>query len=72
METTKLEMEFLDEANKKFTISINEPRIDITPEEVGQAMDAIVGYDVFAPGMKNLVDTVGARVVTTTVDTLVI
>lgn len=72
METTKLEMEFLDEVNKKFTISINEPRIDITAEEVGQAMEAIVSYNVFAPSLKSLVETVGARVVTTTVDTLVI
>lgn len=70
MEKTKLEMEFLDEANKKFVISIEQPRIDITPEEVSQAMDAIIASNIFASDMLDLVKANDARIVTTTVNNL--
>lgn len=70
MNKTKLEMEFLDEANKKFVISIDQPRADITPEEVGIAMNAIVAHNVFTSAMMDLVSPNEARVVTTNINTL--
>ncbi len=72
MEKTKLEMEFLDEANKKFVISIDEPRADITPEEVSQAMADIVASNVFDSKMLDLVKANDARIITTTVNKLTI
>lgn len=70
MEKTKLEMEFLDEANKKFVISIDEPRSDITPEEVSQAMTTIINCNVFNSKMLDLVKANDARIVSTTVNKL--
>lgn len=70
MEKTKLEMEFLDEANKKFVISIDEPRSDITPEEVSQAMATIINCNVFNSKMLDLVKANDARIVSTTVNKL--
>lgn len=70
MEKTKLEMEFLDEANKKFVISIDEPKSDITPEEVSQAMTTIINCNVFNSKMLDLVKANDARIVSTTVNKL--
>lgn len=70
MEKTKLEMEFLDESNKKFVIALDNPRIDLTPEDVRDAMEAIVGYNVFDSSMKDLVVPNDARIITTTIDQL--
>ncbi|MDR7857508.1 DUF2922 domain-containing protein [Tissierella sp.] len=70
MNKTKLEMEFLDAANKKFVISLDDPRSDITPEEVGDAMDTIVSYNVFASSLQDLVVAKEARIVATAVSTL--
>lgn len=70
MNKSKLEMEFLDESNKKFVISIDEPRIDLTVGEVRTAMEAIVAYNIFDSSMKDLVTVNDARVITTTVDQL--
>lgn len=72
MEKTKLEMEFLDESNKKFVISIDEPKLDITPEEVFQVMDTIVASNIFTSNMVDLVKANDARVVSTTVNKLTI
>jgi len=68
MEKTKLEMEFLDEANKKFVISIDEPRSDITPEEVSQAMTTIINCNIFNSKMLDLVKANDARIISITVN----
>ncbi|WP_353095983.1 DUF2922 domain-containing protein [Tissierella praeacuta] len=70
MEKTKLEMEFLDESNKKFVISIDEPKSDITPEEVSQAMATIIDCNVFNSKMLDLVKANDARIISTTVNKL--
>lgn len=70
MDKTKLEMEFIDEANKKFVISIDQPRSDITAEEVGIAMDAIISLNVFASATLDLVEAKEARVVVTSTNIL--
>ncbi len=68
MEKTKLEMEFLDEANKKFVISIDDPRSDITPEEVSQAMTTIINCNIFNSKMLDLVKANDARIISITVN----
>lgn len=70
MNKTKLEMEFLDEDNKKFIVTVDQPRSDITSEEVKVAMDEIVSLNVFTSSMADLVESVEARVITTTINTL--
>lgn len=69
MSKTKLEMEFLDEANKKFVVSIDQPRPDVTPEEIGVAMNDIVAHNVFTSSTMDLVAPKEARFVTTTINT---
>jgi len=70
METKKLEMEFLNEAGKKFVISIEQPREDLTEMEVSQAMNSIITNNIFTSSMLDLVEVSDARIVTTTVDKL--
>jgi len=72
MVTTKLEMEFLDDQNKNYRISIGEPRADLTDMEVFAAMDTLLAAGVFQSRNGNLVDKVGARIVTTTVDEMTV
>lgn len=70
MEKTKLEMEFLDKANKKFIISLDEPRSDLNPLDVSQAMEAILTHNIFLSSMGDLDSANDARLVTTTINTL--
>lgn len=72
MVTTKLEMEFLDDQNKNYRISIGEPRPDLTDIEVFAAMDTLLAAGVFKSRNGSLVDKVGARIVTTTVDEMTV
>ncbi|MGM0397318.1 MAG: DUF2922 domain-containing protein [Bacillota bacterium] len=69
---TKLEMDFLDVLNKNYRISINDPRADLTDIEVFASMDSILGTNVFESRNGNLVDKVGARVVTTQIDEMAV
>lgn len=70
MESTKLEMEFIDESNKKFVISIEDPREDINPVEVEEAMNDILAYDIFKSGTVGLKEAKDARVIITTINKL--
>lgn len=69
MDKRKLEMEFLDQADKKFTIRLDNPRIDLTEGEVSTAMQNIITENVFVSGALDLVLANDARVVTTSVST---
>lgn len=70
MAKTKLEMDFLDVLNKNYRMSIDDPRADLVATEVADAMTAIVTAGVFTSTNGSLTGTVGARVVTTTVNEL--
>ncbi|WP_422486362.1 DUF2922 domain-containing protein [Gudongella sp. DL1XJH-153] len=72
MVTTKLEMDFLDDQNKNYRISISEPRADLTDMEAIAAMDSLLAAGVFQSRNGDLVGKVGARIVTTTVDEMVV
>ncbi len=68
MDKVKLEMDFLDIANKVTKITLDDPREDLLPTEIQEAMDSIISNDVFASKYGDLVAVGGARVVTTTVN----
>lgn len=70
MEKKKLEMEFLNEMNKKYVISIDDPKFDISQEEVETAMAAIIADNVFVVSLADLVESVEARIVTTNIEKL--
>lgn len=72
METTKLEMEFLDAGNKKFTIRLDDPRVDITDEEVATVMASILTHNIFTSNALDLVSASEARTVTTTINPITI
>ena len=67
---TRLEMEFKDIEGKKFSISLDDPREDLTEIEVKTAMDQVVDKNIFFTKEGDVVETVGARIVTTTVEEL--
>lgn len=70
MQKTKLEMEFLDKASKKFVITLEEPRSDLNPLEVSQAMEKILTHNIFHSSAGDLESIKDARLVTTTVSKL--
>lgn len=70
METTKLEMEFLDDLDKKFTIRVDNPRIDLTEGDVTQAMANILTHNIFISGTSDLKIANDARLITTTINKL--
>ncbi|NLX63036.1 MAG: DUF2922 domain-containing protein [Tissierellia bacterium] len=68
MEKAKLEMEFLDSAGKKFKLTIDEPRDDITDQEIKAVMDDIIARDIFFTSSGNLVSANAARIIRTTTE----
>ena len=70
MERKKLEMEFLNEMGKKYVISIDNPRFDINPEDVENAMNAIITNNVFIVSLSDLTEAVESRIVTTHIEVL--
>lgn len=66
METTKrLVMTFADEDGKKISLSVDDPREDLTEIEIKEAMDIVLSKNIFAPNGLNLVSALEARVVIT-------
>ncbi len=66
METKKrLLMTFLTGVGRKISITVDDPREDLTEAEIIEAMDLIVAKDIFAPYGSALVSTVEAKVVVT-------
>ncbi|MFA7533435.1 MAG: DUF2922 domain-containing protein [Tissierellaceae bacterium] len=68
MNKTKLELVFLNEVGKKFVVAMDNPREDLTSEELGEAMDEIIENNVFLSSLFDLVEPIEARVVTTNID----
>lgn len=63
--TTRLIMTFKTELDKKVSLSVDNPREDITEEEISDAMTLILTKDIFQPNGVSLVSMVEAKVVTT-------
>lgn len=61
----KLLMTFKTTAGKNVSISVDEPREDITEKEISDAMTLILNKDIFFPNGSSLASLVGAKVVET-------
>lgn len=64
-ENKKLVMIFKNSADKKVTISIEDPKDDLTEAQIKSAMDTIVAKNVFKKNDYALVEAVEAQIVTT-------
>lgn len=66
METTKkLIMSFLTDDNRKVSLSVDNPREDISESEIKSAMDLVIEKNIFAPNGCDIVSSVEAKVVVT-------
>lgn len=68
MISKKLQMEFLTENDRKFTISLDNPREDIDLEELTGVMDTIVQEGIFKSQDFLLKTGLEGRIVTTSVE----
>ena len=63
--TKKLLMTFKTDEDKNVSISVEDPKQNLTESEILEAMNLIIAKDVFAPNGEALVEKVGAKVVET-------
>ena len=61
----KLMMTFKTDEDKNVSISIDDPRENVTEQEIQNAMNIILNNDIFAPNGETLVSLVGAKIVET-------
>lgn len=64
-QTKKLVMTFKTNDDKKVSLSVDNPREDITENEIKSAMELIVSKNVFAPNGSDIVAVVEAKIVVT-------
>ena len=64
-QTKRLVMTFKTTDDKKVSLSVDNPREDITESEIKDAMDLVVSKNIFAPNGGDIVATVEAKVVVT-------
>lgn len=70
MTGARLEMTFRNEADNRFTLSVQDPKPDLTPQEVQAVMEQVVTGNVFASSGGDLTGIVSARIVSRTVEEL--
>ncbi|HHW06835.1 MAG TPA: DUF2922 domain-containing protein [Clostridia bacterium] len=63
MSTARLEMSFRNAEGRRVTLSVLNPREDLSTQEVRDAMEAIVAHNVFTSNGGDLVEVIGARLV---------
>ena len=61
----KLLMTFKTTDDRKISLSIDDPREDITEDEIKAAMNLVVSKNIFAPGGSDIESIVDAKVVVT-------
>ena len=64
-QTKRLVMTFKTTDDKKISLSVDNPREDITESEIKDAMDLVVSKNIFAPNGADIVSAVEAKVVVT-------
>ena len=64
-QTKRLVMTFKTTDDKKVSLSVDNPREDITETEIKSAMDLVVEKNIFAPNGADIVASVEAKVVVT-------
>ena len=61
----RLMMTFKTDEDKNISISLDDPRQNVTEEEIHDAMNIILNNDIFAPNGETLISLVGAKIVET-------
>ena len=61
----RLVMTFKTTDDKSVSLSIDNPREDITETEIKTAMELVVSKNIFAPGGEDIASAVSAKVVVT-------
>lgn len=64
--TQTLRMVFLNQGNNNVTLSLDNPRNNLTAAEVQAAMDTIIAKNIFTSSGGDLVSKVSARIIDTT------
>ena len=64
-QTKRLVMTFKTTDDKKISLSVDDPREDVTEAEIKSAMDLVVSKNIFAPNGADIVSAVEAKVVVT-------
>ena len=64
-QTKRLVMTFKTTDDKKVSLSVDNPREDITESEIKDAMDLVVSKNIFAPNGADIVSAFEAKVVIT-------
>ena len=64
-QTKRLLMTFKTTDDKKVSLSVDNPREDITESEIKDAMDLVVSKNIFAPNGADIVSAIEAKVVVT-------
>ncbi|NLY45279.1 MAG: DUF2922 domain-containing protein [Tissierella sp.] len=68
MEKRKLEIDFIDGMNKRFRLSLDNPKEDLDTIQVEAAMDEILVNNIFVSNGTDLIGFDAARVITTVVE----
>ncbi len=68
MEKVKLELGFLDELNKKFRISIDDPKEDLDSIQIQGAMESLLTHDIFVSNGVGLAAIDGAKIIRTNIE----
>jgi len=68
---TRLRMSFLNALNNTTSMSLDDPKVDLTPAEVQTVMDDIIVKNIFNSSGGDLVAVKSADIVTTTVNELI-
>ena len=64
-QTKRLVMTFKTNDDRKVSLSVDNPREDITENEIKSAMDLVVEKNIFAPNGSDIVASVEAKIVVT-------
>ena len=64
-QTKRLIMTFKTDDDKKISLSVDDPREDVSEAEIKSAMDLVVAKNIFAPGGCDIVEALEAKVVVT-------
>ena len=66
METSmNLIITFLNQSNSRVSLTVQDPREDITEDEIKEAMELVVYKNIFSPNGLDLVSAVDAKVIVT-------
>ena len=72
MQTKRLEMIFQNTSGNRITVSVLDPKADLTAEAIQAVMEQIISLNVFKSSGGQLTAVLGARVVTRDVNELLV